>query len=295
MAKINELISEKEKELNVEVLAYGIDKSKDLHVLAEREFDGSHAVWTSHYTGKLDEPYFEFYNGKYDMNVANGVKELLRRSGSEADLFKTRPEIDLDVHVKGYENPLFNVDVKEVVGDNLMGDKPYLVSEMMGNFSRDVIVYGTDVEDALENHVKHGRETHGWEVSDLSEEELQEGNYYFANGEYPIDLDYTAIKEVEHQDVVNYFIQKEGAIAERDQIELDEHTGTWYVVGESVFREKVVYLLESEQYGDEASHLIVNKELDVLIDSDNGFSDLVYVEEKEPKNEKKTKKNEYER
>ena len=69
-------------------------------------------------------------------------------------------------------------------------------------------------------------------------------------------------------------IKKEG-------IKVAGHIGTWYVIDETTRKGKNLYLLESEQYGDEAPCVIVDENLAlVLEDVYNGFDDYdEFVEE----------------
>ena len=62
---------------------------------------------------------------------------------------------------------------------------------------------------------------------------------------------------------------------QKDNIKIKGYRGTWYVIDEQLTRFGYAYLLEHEQYGDEAACLIVNKNLDVILDDVwNGFDDL---------------------
>lgn len=107
-------------------------------------------------------------------------------------------KVDMDMEERGLNN------VHKIIGNNEYGEKPYLISEMLGNSSLDTIVHAYSLVDALDNYVEYGEDELGWEVSDLpdlNESEIEEGNYYYAKGYYPVDLDYVAIKELEHEDV----------------------------------------------------------------------------------------------
>lgn len=64
-----------------------------------------------------------------------------------------------------------------------------------------------------------------------------------------------------------------------DNITVEGHVGTWYVVDAAVYCKdgiaKTVYLLEHEDYGDEAACLIVDENAALIMeDVWNGFSDL---------------------
>lgn len=66
---------------------------------------------------------------------------------------------------------------------------------------------------------------------------------------------------------------------QNNNIRIKGHKGTWYVIGKTIYNMKEVFLLESEQYGDEAPSLIVDNELNVILDDVyNGFNDLYDME-----------------
>lgn len=86
--KKGHLFMGKEFELGVVVIDEQQSENGDLHVLCERESDGSHVVWTSYNTGDLETSYENFYNGKYDLTREEGFKELDRRSGRDKEVLK---------------------------------------------------------------------------------------------------------------------------------------------------------------------------------------------------------------
>lgn len=77
--KIGRLLFQKEKELNLVVVGQEFDDRKNLHVLCNRRFDNSYVVWTAYNTGEEKTSFENFYNGKYDMTLEEGVRELERR------------------------------------------------------------------------------------------------------------------------------------------------------------------------------------------------------------------------
>ena len=63
----------------------------------------------------------------------------------------------------------------------------------------------------------------------------------------------------------------------KENIRIEGHRGTWYIVGEEVIQGNKVYEVESEVWGDEAAHLIVNEDMEVLLDEVyNSFDDYKY-------------------
>jgi len=61
----------------------------------------------------------------------------------------------------------------------------------------------------------------------------------------------------------------------RNGIKIKQHVGTWYIIDEKNHKGKLMYLLEHEQYGDEAACLIVDKEMNLIMENVwNGFEDL---------------------
>lgn len=66
---------------------------------------------------------------------------------------------------------------------------------------------------------------------------------------------------------------------ESSGITIDGHVGTWYVIDRSTYKGVKVFLLESEVYGEDAAHIIVTAEGQIVAeDVYNGFSDLDYDE-----------------
>jgi hypothetical protein len=60
----------------------------------------------------------------------------------------------------------------------------------------------------------------------------------------------------------------------KDGIKVAGHVGTWYVIDEAEYDGKMLYLLEHEEYGDEAASVIIDAAGNlVLEDVWNGFSD----------------------
>lgn len=61
----------------------------------------------------------------------------------------------------------------------------------------------------------------------------------------------------------------------KNNIKVDQYKGTWYIIDESFYNSKKVYLLESEQFGEDIPCLIVDKDLKVVKNNVwNGFGDL---------------------
>ena len=59
-----------------------------------------------------------------------------------------------------------------------------------------------------------------------------------------------------------------------DNIKIEGHIGTWYVIESEMIAGKSLFLLESEQYGDEAASLIVDGMRNIILeDVYNGFDD----------------------
>ena len=60
----------------------------------------------------------------------------------------------------------------------------------------------------------------------------------------------------------------------RDGIVVAGHVGTWYVIDEAEYDGRLLYLLEHEEYGDEAACVIIDSTgALVLEDVWNGFED----------------------
>lgn len=60
----------------------------------------------------------------------------------------------------------------------------------------------------------------------------------------------------------------------RNGIRLKGHIGTFYIIKETEEYGRKIYLLESEIYGDDANHVVVDQECKILYSNEyNGFSD----------------------
>ena len=73
-------------------------------------------------------------------------------------------------------------------------------------------------------------------------------------------------------------LRQDNNVFKPDNITIEGHTGTWYVVDTKEYQGEMLYLLESEIYGDEAACLIVNANKEVMLDDVwNGFDDYDYA------------------
>lgn len=62
---------------------------------------------------------------------------------------------------------------------------------------------------------------------------------------------------------------------QKENIKIEGHIGTWYVIDETEWKGERAFLLEHETFGDEAACLIVNEKLKIILeDVWNGFDDL---------------------
>lgn len=85
--KLRHLCEQKEKTLNITILHIMCDRDfQHAHILAKRLSNNSFIVWTSGNTGKEQISYENFYNGKYDMNLLEGLEELFRRAGGRSEV-----------------------------------------------------------------------------------------------------------------------------------------------------------------------------------------------------------------
>ena len=61
-------------------------------------------------------------------------------------------------------------------------------------------------------------------------------------------------------------------------IKVEGYKGTWYVIDKNHLRDKKIYLLEHETYGEDAC-IIIDEDMNVILDDVyNGFQDLWDVE-----------------
>jgi len=60
-----------------------------------------------------------------------------------------------------------------------------------------------------------------------------------------------------------------------ENIHISGHIGTWHVIDSTEYEGETIYLLEHDDWGDEAAGLIVNEDLEILMDDIwNGFDDF---------------------
>ena len=115
-----------------------------------------------------------------------------------------------------------------------------------------------------------------WTVYDVARDVLSEGDVppFINLGDFK-EVDYEEITEkADNANMVSTF-KKTG-------IEVIGHTGTWYVVDETVINDTTYFLLEHEQHGDMAACIIVDVYKNIVIeDVWNGFDDLIYYMESE--------------
>jgi hypothetical protein len=58
-------------------------------------------------------------------------------------------------------------------------------------------------------------------------------------------------------------------------IKIEGHRGTWYVIDTTINNTIKCFLLEHEQYGEDAAHIIVREDGSIIVDDVyNGFGDL---------------------
>lgn len=61
---------------------------------------------------------------------------------------------------------------------------------------------------------------------------------------------------------------------ESKNLKISGYVGTWYIIDKKTHNGSKLYLLESELYGEDASNLIVNENMEIIDETLNGFSDL---------------------
>jgi hypothetical protein len=67
-----------------------------------------------------------------------------------------------------------------------------------------------------------------------------------------------------------------------DNVRVNGYRGTWYSVDKQKYFGQTLYLMESEQWGDMAEYLIIDKDKNVILDEVfNGWDDLDYAIESE--------------
>ena len=83
-----------------------------------------------------------------------------------------------------------------------------------------------------------------------------------------------SINDIKIYDMVlldNYFT----LVVDGDNIRVEGYVGTWYVIDEASYKGEILYLLEHNEYGDEAPHLVIDGKQHVYLDdSYNGWLDM---------------------
>ena len=68
----------------------------------------------------------------------------------------------------------------------------------------------------------------------------------------------------------------------RDGIKIAGRIGTWYVIDQREYDGQMLYMVESEQWGDEAEALIIDEDFNEIADEIyNGWEDYEYIRESE--------------
>jgi|GEM_PF-519314 len=177
--------------------------------------------------------------------------------------------------------PVFKMaDRRGIVVDmDALGYEPAGVEAFSGDFlmfrakdnERDS--FGFDGWDAVKDFVYDVQTL----ITNYTSQELQDR----ANGDYGL-IEYGIFSNREIQTAIAVYLQDGSApdisqilINEKsDHISVSGHTGTWYVIDNDTIDGKRVFLLESEQHGDEAAALIVDENVNLLLDDVyNGFDD----------------------
>lgn len=121
--EIDKLIRREEEDLSVTVVAHRMDENKNLHLLAEHEFNGTYVGWTSKF--KSDKEHFAgVYDISYNlMGEKDGLENLQWRSGefddtqikSKSSLFRERlfEEILKDEHEYCFDKSYMSDDAWE--------------------------------------------------------------------------------------------------------------------------------------------------------------------------------------
>lgn len=61
-----------------------------------------------------------------------------------------------------------------------------------------------------------------------------------------------------------------------DNLRVEGHIGTWYVISSINYHGKTYYLLESEQYGEDAPHIAIRQDGSLFLDDIHNGTDDIY-------------------
>ncbi|MFI3326015.1 MAG: DUF3846 domain-containing protein [Clostridia bacterium] len=113
---------------------------------------------------------------------------------------------------------------------------------------------------------------HNFIIGDSGLENILVNKYREFENEYNSENEWCGgdVWEFSEADIEYPFIDERS-----ENIKVEEHKGTWYVIDSEKIEDKQYFLLEHEEYGDEAANIIVDEQGKLVIDDVwNGFDDL---------------------
>lgn len=117
---------------------------------------------------------------------------------------------------------------------------------------------------------EHGEKLSRSEIEEKHIDRLSEIDLNRHEAEYGAD----GSRAFPHLNDVPPQIQSQEINEKSDNIKIEGHSGTWYVIETETINGSNLFLLESEQYGDEAASLIVDGMRNIILDDVyNGFDD----------------------
>lgn len=85
----------------------------------------------------------------------------------------------------------------------------------------------------------------------------------------------TLAEEIDSKEFTNTLLSLHSLDENSENLEVDGHTGVWYVIASETIDDTKYFLLEHEYYGDECANLIVDGRCDLILeDVFNSFDDL---------------------
>lgn len=231
--------------------------------------------------GQLDELNLTIYEalheiseseGNFPFELAEGIEKVdfteLTEKADEIESEKIKAiKFDKDVvQANDYhpdDKPIFDLsDIKKEISEEYTPEDLQFLQNYLDDVSLKYPLTGTQISD----FVIEGMANNDFDFTDFKNIDKS----YFAEAVAMDSKSMIVDKLVRPHDITDTIIH-----GKSDNIEIEGHKGTWYVVDSEMINDKPYFLLEHEEYGDEAEHLVVDKTGKcVFEEAYNGFDDF---------------------
>lgn len=231
--------------------------------------------------GQLDNPNLTIYEALHEVSESEGNFPFELADGIEKVNFTELTEKADEVEIEKIKAIKFDKNIVQA-NDYHPDDKPivdltdikrevtteYDFEQMLflQNYLDTVVLKYDVTETQVSDFVIEGVTDDYFNILDLEKIDKK----YFAEAVAMDNKSMIADKVIRNHDISDTIIHDKS-----DNIEIEGHKGTWYVVDSEIINNKPYFLLEHEEYGDEAVHLIVDKTGKcVFEEAYNGFDDF---------------------